>query len=159
MVLKQTIFQLLLYHSKVTPLTHHLVSSCWRKFFNPLVFRDCVALCHPDEIFRKPKVGSKHLSQTHNTPSSGPSAIFPTVPCVRFEPKAGSAASAQLTVIQPLASTFLDSSPCHPPVAWMTPAVASGAAMPGAAHVVGGVAGALEDGRTQPGNRAGLTGN
>jgi hypothetical protein len=58
--------------------THHCLwffQGCLRKLFNPLVFRDCVALCHPDEIFRKPKVGSKHLNQTHNTPSSGPSAI------------------------------------------------------------------------------------
>jgi len=37
---------------------------------------NCVALCHPDVIFRKLKAGSNHLNhRKHNTPSGTPSAI------------------------------------------------------------------------------------
>lgn len=88
-----------------------------RGSFSTLWFSDCVALCHPDEIFRKPKVGSKHLNPESKfikptTPLHRGLQPFPTVPCVRFEPKAGSAASAQLTVSSNRWRAH--SSPCHP---------------------------------------------
>ncbi len=143
--------------------SHHLPLVLSRLFekkwgsFSTLWFSETVLPC----VTRMKSSANQKLVQSISikptTPLHRGLQPFPTVPCVRFEPKAGSAASAQLTVIQPLEHIPRRGHPS--PVAWMTPAVASGAAMPSAAHVVGGVAGALEDGRTQPGNRAGLTGN